>query len=575
MNRREMLARIGLLTTSGLLATPAAAQSNAIVSSRVFDVKDYGATADGKTLDTAAIKRTIEACHAAGGGVVFFRAGIFLSGTVVLRSNVTLYLEAGATLLGSSNIADYSPQKKPPVHSEFNYERAEDSNLKHLICAYEAENIGICGFGRIDGQGASFWTSRNRVPVPAERAWSDVATYDWKALDRPSPLIELYRCKNVHLEGVRIENSPGWTLRPVFCDFVFIHGVHIKSPVYGPNTDGIDMVCCQNIFISDCVIDTGDDALCLKSESPYGDAVRASKNITITNCVLSCCCNGFKIGSATAGVFENLIFSNSVIFNEDVPLNARVISGIALEMVDGGSMEGVTISNIRMQRVRTPLFIRLANRTSRPDGKAGILRGVVIDNIQATGSILTSSVTGVPGFDVEDVTMSNIRIESDENGPADWASRKIPENVKSYPEARMFGRLPAYGFYCRHVTGLQLRNIEFRSAPQEARPAIVCEDVKSLDIDGLRAMPTVGIEPMVKLIQTRQALLSHCSAAVGAKTFLEAQGDQTEAVFLTSCNLYGAEVAFKGGSDLSRNAVTVLGNSLRDTSGISRTSITE
>jgi hypothetical protein len=276
--------------------------------------------------------------------------------------------------------------------------------------------------------------------------------------------------------------------------------------------------------------------------------------------MLSGCCNGLKVGTATAGAFENLVFSNSVISNEVVPVNARIISGIALEMVDGGSLEGVMISNIRMQRVRTPIFIRLGNRTPRSDGSAGILRGVMIDNLQATGSIAACSVTGVPGYDVEDVTLSNIRIDSEEGGSVDWVGRKIPENTKSYPEARMFGRLPAYGFYCRHVTGLHLRNVEFRSVAQEMRPAIVCEDVKNLDIDVLRALPIVGTEPTVKLIQTRQAWLRSCSAPAGAKTFLEIKGGEKEGVFLTGCNLSGAEQAIKAGSEVPENAVTTLAN---------------
>jgi polygalacturonase len=212
-----------------------------------------------------------------------------------------------------------------------------------------------------------------------------VATYDWKPLDRASPLIEFAGCKNVRIEDLHIENASGWTLRPINCDGVFIRGIIIKNPVIGPNTDGIDPTGCQNVFIADCLIDTGDDAICLKSENPYGDAVRVSKNTTITNCVLSCC-NGLKFGTATRGGFENVTFSNSVIFNERVDPKARVISGIAVEMVDGGWLEGVVISNIR--------------------------------------------------------------IDSEEAGPSEWVAREIPEVPKSYSEARMFG-LPGTCQPCR------------------------------------------------------------------------------------------------------------------------------
>jgi polygalacturonase len=516
---------------------------------RVFDVTTHGATGDGKTLNTLAINRAIEVCHAAGGGTVYLPPGVYLSGTVVLKSNVTLYLETGATLLGSRNIEDYARHAGPPEKG--------DANQKHLVFARDAVNVGLAGGGLIDGQGPAFWAPSNRVVPPAEESWRDVATYDWRPLDRASPLIEFAGCKRVRIEEVRIENASGWTLRPINCDDVFIRGIIIKNPVIGPNTDGIDPTGCQNVFIADCLIDTGDDAICLKSENPYGDSVRVSKNITITNCVLTCCCNGLKFGTATRGGFENVTFTNSVIFNERVDPKARVISGIAVEMVDGGWLEGVVVSNIRMQNVRTPVFIRRGNRRPRPDGTPGTLRGVMIDNLHATGSILTSSVTGLPGFEVEDVTLSNIRIDSEEGGKTEWVGREIPEVPKSYPEARMFGRLPSYGLYCRHVSGLRVRGIEFRAVASESRPAIVCEDVKSLDIDGLRTAAVASGQPVVKLVQTRDALLRGCSAPAGAKLFLEVQGAQSQRIVLTGSDLSAAEKAVQTGPGVAPGAVSV------------------
>jgi hypothetical protein len=514
---------------------------------RIFDVTRHGAVGDGAKLDSPAINRAVTACHAGGGGVVYLPPGVYLSGTVELKSNVTLYLEAGATVLGSKNIADYARHAGPPEKG--------DANQKHLIFARDAVSVGLAGPGRIDGQGPSFWVPSNRVVPPPEESWRDVATYDWRPLDRASPLIEFAGCRDVRVEDVRIENASGWTLRPVNCDNVFIRGLVIKNPVIGPNTDGIDPTGCQNVFIADCLIDTGDDAICLKSENPYGDAVRVTKNVTITNCVLTCCCNGLKFGTATRGGFENVTFTNSVIFNERVDPKARVISGIALEMVDGGWLEGMVVSNIRMQNVRTPIFIRRGNRRPRPDGTPGTLRGVMIENLHATGSILTSSITGLPGFDVEDVTLSAIRIESEEGGPAEWVRREIPENPKSYPEARMFGRLPSYGLYCRHVHGLRLRDLEFRAAAAESRPALVCDDVKDLDVDGLRAASISGNQPVVKLTQTRGAFLRGCQAPAGAEVFLEVQGAQTERITLLASDLAAAQMPVHTGADVSSGTV--------------------
>ena len=553
MTRRELLRASSLLAAgSSFLALPLTAQTGGKSGPRIFDVKEHGAVGDGKTLDTDTINRAIAACHAAGGGLVYVAPGTYLTGTVVLLSNVTLYIEAGATLLGSKSLADYSPQAGPHLKG--------DANQKHLIFARDAENVGLAGPGRIDGQGQAFWVPSGRTPPPPAESWRDVATYDWKPLDRPSPLLEFYNCTNLRLEDVRIENASGWTLRPIQCENVFLRGLTIKNPVIGPNTDGIDLTCSRNVFISDCLIDTGDDAICLKSESPYGGEPRVSKNITITNCILTCCCNGLKFGTATRGGYENVTFSNSVIYNDDVDPKARVISGIALEMVDGGWLEGVTISNIRMQRVRTPIFIRRGIRNARADGTPGTLRGVMIENVHATGSILTSSVTGLPGFEVEDVTLSNIRIDSEENGKAEWATRTIPEMPQAYPEARMFGRLPAHGLYCRHVKGLRLRQLDFRAGSAEARPALVCDDVQDLDVEGLRASPAPPIDPLVRLVQTRHALLHSCSAPAATKTFLQVQGDKSERIVVLSNDLSAAQQAIETRPEVLHGRVVVSGN---------------
>ncbi|HEY1661847.1 MAG TPA: glycoside hydrolase family 28 protein [Verrucomicrobiae bacterium] len=551
INRRKMLATMGLMAAAGSLFGAPPAMKTAKTGWWIFDVMEFGATGDGKTLDTASINRAVDACEAAGGGMVYLPPGTYLSGTVFLKSNVTLYLEAGATLLGSKDIMDYVSQAGPPQNG--------DADQKHLVFARDAENLGLAGLGCIDGQGSAFWVPSGRVVPATEDLWKDLVSRNWKHTARPSPMLEFYNCKNLHIEGVRIQNAPGWTMRPIACENVFIRGITIKNPIDGPNTDGIDVTCCRNVLISDCLIDTGDDVICLKSENPYGE-IRLSKNITITNCILSGCCQGLKFGSATAGGFENITFTDSVIFNEDTPLNSRMMAGIALEMVDGGWIEGLLISNIRMQRVRTPIFIRLGDRSSRLTGTPGSLRGVMIENMHATGSVLTSSISGLPGFNVEDVTLSNIRIDSEENGKAEWAEREIPEVPKTYPAPRMFGRLPSYGFYCRHVTGLRLRNVEFKSATAEERPALVCDDVQNLELEGLRSTPTGKTEPVVKLVEVRNAFLHGCSAPSGTKTFLEVQGARAEGIVLMNNNLIAAEQAVQTATGVSPSAVTASGN---------------
>ena len=184
---------------------------------------------------------------------------------------------------------------------------------------------------------------------------------------------------------------------------------------------------------SNCDIIGGDDGICLKSENPYGSDVPSSKNITITNCVVSSASNGFKMGTATRGAFENIVFSNSVIYSDNgSPMMNRVIGGINIEMVDGGSVDGVLVSNIRIQNARAPIFVRLGQRTKGADT---FLRNVLIEGVDAVGAIVTSSITGVPGLRPTDITVSDCRIRTVAEGPADWADREIPEVIHRYPES--------------------------------------------------------------------------------------------------------------------------------------------
>jgi polygalacturonase len=405
MNRRNLIHKMG----SSMVGLPTLLKSSAPTieggSSVFYLPQTFGAKADGKTLDSNALNAAIDSAHEAGGGIVYVGPGTYLCGTVVLKSRVTLYLEAGAVLLGSKDVNQYTSQDGPSA--------AGDTGSKHLLFARDAEDVTIMGGGVIDGQGKSFWVPSDRKQVPPEDRWKDVATLYWKPLPRISPMIELANCNRLHIEHIRIQNASGWTMRLNNCSNVVVDGISLKNPVYGINVDGIDVMNCRDVRIANCSIETADDAICLKSEKGGGGIAPACRNITVTNCTLTGCCNGFKFGTGTAGAFENITFSNSVIYNDDVDLNARIISGICLEMVDGGSVEGVVITGIRMQRTRTPIFLRLGSRTPRSsDGQAGTFRDVTISDVLATGAVATSSIVGIPGYDIEDVTLANVRIET-------------------------------------------------------------------------------------------------------------------------------------------------------------------
>lgn len=521
MLRRDFLSASTLAL--GLSATGVGSAAPLLAAKSILD---YRAVSDGKTLNTKAIQRAIDDVYRAGGGLVYAPPGTFLTGGLELKSRVTLYLEAGCVLLGSPFIRDYAYHPGPP--------RGEDANGYHLVFAQNAEDVTLCGPGTIDGQGQAYW-QRNveHGPIPPEFAYRDVASGHYHAIDnndRPSPMVEIAQCRNVRISGVTLKNSAGWTLRPIDCEGVVLDGIRIRNPYWGRNTDGMDITACRNVFVSNCDIIGGDDGICLKSENPYGSDVPSSKNITITNCVISSASNGFKMGTATRGAFENIVFSNSVIYSDNgSPMMNRVIGGINIEMVDGGSVDGVLVSNIRIQNARAPIFVRLGQRTKGADT---FLRNVLIEGVDAVGAIVTSSITGVPGLRPTDITVSDCRIRTVAEGPADWAHREIPEVIDRYPESWMMGRLPAYGMYVRHADRVRLRNVEVITDKPDARPAIVCDDVNDVILAGLELSTPTGGSPVFDLRNTRRAFLTGMRAPAGSSVFAQVSGSNSAEITL-------------------------------------------
>jgi len=434
-------------------------------------ILQYGAKPDGKTLNTKAIQRAIDEAFQAGGGTVIVPAGIFLTGLIELKSRVTLTLAEGSTLLGSTSMEDYSFAPGSSGHG--------GPNPRHLIFAMSADDVTISGSGRIHGQGPAFWEPSSKPPLPEDQQWAGVASHDLEVKQggHPSPTLLFVNCRRLTIEEIHIQNAPGWTLNIVNSDNVDIHGISITNPVNGPNTDGIDITGCQNVTISNCSVDTGDDAICLKSINPFGPEPRLVKNIAVTNCRLSTCCNGFKIGTETEGGFENITFSDSVIHNNEVPYKERVVAGIALEVVDGGWIDGVIVKNIQMQRTRTPIFVRLGNRKRVHDYPQHGLRNVNIDGVQTTEGLVPSSITGLQGMEVRGVSLSHIHIENVLRNRPEWIGRSVPEKESAYPEARMFGMLPASGLYARHVRDLNLNDVSFTAPSGESRPTLIFDDV--------------------------------------------------------------------------------------------------
>ena len=441
-------------------------------TSRYFNVQDYGAVGDAMTLNTLSIQQAIDKCAAAGGGTVLVPAGQFLTGTLILRDNINLHLEAGAVLLGSTELKDY-PEKTPTFRSytDVNYVS------RSLIYAEKLNNIAITGNGTIDGQG--------------EEAAFQLGTGTEQFKKRPF-LLRLIECKNVKVLNVSLINAAGWVQHYLACEDVTIDGIRVHSMV-NDNNDGLDIDCSNRVRVSNSSFTTRDDAIVLKSTAP-----KPCENITITNCNISSYHYGFKCGTESTGGFSNIIFSNSVIHN-----TRR--AGIALELVDGGVMDGVIVSNIIME-AEGGLFVRLGNR-ARPylsKGAAtsseqrthnaqdsiavGEMRNIIIENIigKNIGEI-GCSITGIPGQNIENLTLSNIMMSFQGGGTAELVNREVPEQQEKYPEVQMFGVLPAYGLYSRHIKNLKLDNVSFQLLSKDARPGFVFENINGLILTNISA----------------------------------------------------------------------------------------
>lgn len=438
------------------------------LSAATIDITSRGAKGDGVTDNTRVIQTAVDECSKKGGGTVLIPSGTYLIRPIELKSNVNLHLDFGALVIGSTRLADYD--------SAFPIPGGGMNQSSGLIYARKQQNISVTGFGTIDGQGGhtNFQFGNDADGGPK----------------RPK-IIYFVECKGIVVTDLTLRNSAYWVQHYEKCEDVTIRGMKVFSHC-NYNNDGLD-IDAKNATISDCYIDVEDDAICFKS-----DHKEFCENIVVTNCVTASNCNAIKLGTASHGGYRNIAISNCVVRRaaednirhwskqlDHISADVTVISGIAIEMVDGGIIDGITVSNISMMDVQTPIFIRLGDRKRTYRKEGGVLRNINISDVVATAeSLITCSVTGVENAAVENVSINNVQITYPGGGTTEMLTKPVPEVAKDYPENRMFGNtLPAAGFYVRHANNIRFNNVRFSAGKPDARPLFFFDDVAGAELN--------------------------------------------------------------------------------------------
>jgi len=462
-------------------------------SANVYDIRSFGAKGDGRTLNTTAIQSALDTALGRGGGVVLIPGGEFLTGSIHLRSNVTLHLAKNATLLGSSRRVDY-----------------EARDFTALIIARGAENVAITGNGTIDGQGRQLVEDILRMlnegslkdpyyPRESSRPYESNRPY----------LVQFDNCRKVFMRGVTLKDGSCWINTFRECDGLVIDSLSVQSTAFW-NNDGIDITDCRNVRVTNCIINSSDDGICLKSDSKE----KLCDSIFIDNCRIRSSANALKLGTASQGGFKNIVAKNLFVYD-------TYRSAIALECVDGGILENIEISNVEAKNTGNAIFVRLGHRNR--DRGAGQVRKIIIRNVnvevpagkpdagyETSGppvkephNLLPSSIVGLPSHRIQDVVLENIDLTIAGGAVRERARvsldslESVPERPGDYPEFSMFGELPAWGFYIRHVEGLQMKRVTLRLTASDFRPSLVFDDVARVALDTIALSPSQGAPPIV------------------------------------------------------------------------------
>jgi hypothetical protein len=430
-----------------------------VFSQKTYNVLDFGAKGDSTTVNTRSIQSAIDKCNQEGGGMVVIPHGTFISATLFLKSNVTLYLSEGAVLKG---IADMQA-----------YKQVYRSNYA-FIYAEGQENIAILGRGIIHGNG------EHKV-FQSDDHFNGIK-------NRPNTIF-FAECSNIQLKDYTLLNGARWCTKLDNCNNVLVDGVSVISHAVA-NNSALELDDCHGVRVSNCYVDVGDDGICTKSYSSYG-----VKNVVITNCVIKSLSNGLKLGAVSKGSFEDITFSNCVIYDTR-------LSGITIQNADGSRVERVTFTNITMHNVNGGIFFKIG---ARNNVKPGMIKDVMISNVIADGvgcwlpdtsqpyhkeafdSRIGVGLAGQPGHRIENVRFDNIYMQFAGGGTEEHAGIVMEDLPGTYPEYRNWGITPAYAFNCRHVKDIQFNNVRFDYMKPDARPAIFFEDAEGIVLHHVEA----------------------------------------------------------------------------------------
>lgn len=443
-----------------------------VKAGNIYNASLFGIKSNGTTLNTTAIQKAVDYISEKGGGTLRFYVGRYLTGTINLKSDVTILLEEGAVLLGSTNIYDYNINEPFPA----------------LIYARDVHNISIRGKGVIDGQGKA--VAYDLISQIYNGVLKDSMKNDRPERMRPM-CIYFRECKDVKVDSILIKNSAFWVQTYDQCENVTVNGITVMSTSYW-NNDGIDIVDCKNFRLINSYINSADDAICLKSH----DATKRCENVEIRNCVARSSANGIKFGTVSAGGYKNIRIINNKVYN-------TYRSALTISSVDGGIVDSILVDSLYAYHTGNPIYIRTGARWNNK--RIGSIKHVTIQNMYAEitsqkpdagyeyegpiednpRNISPSAIVGSKDMIIEGITLKNVDISYPGGGNPHFAFRgtsskelsKIPEMTDSYPEFSQFKELPAWGFFIKNARGITFDNVKLIARKKDYRPCVVMDNV--------------------------------------------------------------------------------------------------